>query len=711
MSVKRICCIGAGYVGGPTCSVIASRCPEIQVTVTDLSKERIDAWNSERLPIYEPGLAELVAKVRGVNLHFTADDVKAIEEADLIFISVNTPAKKHGVGKGRAPDLQYIERAARRIAEVAKNAKIVVEKSTVPVKAAESISTILQHNRPNITFHVLSNPEFLSEGSAINDLLHPDRVLIGGDEAGCDAIQALCSIYERWVPKERLITMSTWSSELSKLAANAFLAQRISSINAISSLCEATGADVEQVAHAIEAEYWYQVIALNDHQRRRFSKNIVDKLFHTITGKCIAIFGFAFKKDTGDTRESSSTYVCRHLLEEQARLTIYDPRVDPQQIYTDLADYDKSLVTIATDAYSAVTGAHALVVCTEWDEFISLDYKRVYDNVEMGNLLRVLNDKGSTPKIDFFVDFEKAEPTASETEVYEKVNTVLSKAHQILQDLKTYKGAGEQIREAISSLVMLCSLTQAISSPSSQKHQDAAWHAVCSLVVLLRQFYDPEMNALQHLEQEQDVTYTPPSTPYTPPPTPYTLLRHPYTLPPTPTPSPTPDPPADTPTPGTRPPIQTPRHPAAYTQNTRPPTPRHPPRTQTPRRRHPDTPPATPRHPPADTQTPRPDTQTPRPPTPDTRLHLHPALHPYTPPPTPIHPPLHPYIAITKQFAEVLDFTLSFDDLKEKDGKTEWMSPRQEGRGPDIPDDVANRMSLFYANPTPMLNTLSGATL
>ena len=422
MSVKRICCIGAGYVGGPTCSVIASRCPEIQVTVTDLSKERIDAWNSERLPIYEPGLAELVAKVRGVNLHFTADDVKAIEEADLIFISVNTPAKKHGVGKGRAPDLQYIERAARRIAEVAKNAKIVVEKSTVPVKAAESISTILQHNRPNITFHVLSNPEFLSEGSAINDLLHPDRVLIGGDEAGCDAIQALCSIYERWVPKERLITMSTWSSELSKLAANAFLAQRISSINAISSLCEATGADVEQVAHAIghdsrigskflkasvgfggscfqkdvlslvylceafnlhqEAEYWYQVIALNDHQRRRFSKNIVDKLFHTITGKCIAIFGFAFKKDTGDTRESSSTYVCRHLLEEQARLTIYDPRVDPQQIYTDLADYDKSLVTIATDAYSAVTGAHALVVCTEWDEFISLDYKRVYDSME-----------------------------------------------------------------------------------------------------------------------------------------------------------------------------------------------------------------------------------------------------------------------------------------------------------------------------------------
>lgn len=447
MSIKRICCIGAGYVGGPTCSIIASRCPEIQVTVTDLSKERIDAWNSEHLPIYEPGLAEIVATVRGVNLHFTVDDLKPIEEADLIFISVNTPAKKHGIGKGRAPDLQYIERAARRIADVAKNTKIVVEKSTVPVKAAESISTILKHNCPSITFHVLSNPEFLSEGSAIHDLLHPDRVLIGGEEAGCDAIQALCRIYEHWVPKERLITMNTWSSELSKLAANAFLAQRISSINAISSLCELTGADVQQVAHAIgqdsrigskflkasvgfggscfqkdvlslvylceafnlhrEAEYWYQVIALNDHQRRRFSKNIVDKLFHTVTGKRITIFGFAFKKNTGDTRESSSIYVCKHLLEEQAHLVIYDPKVHPQQIYADLADFDKSLVTIATDAYSAVTGAHALVVCTEWDEFVSLDYKKVHDRMEKPAFVfdgRLILDHKALVSLGFFVE-------------------------------------------------------------------------------------------------------------------------------------------------------------------------------------------------------------------------------------------------------------------------------------------------------------------
>lgn len=449
MSIKRICCIGAGYVGGPTCSVIASQCPDIQVTVTDLCKDRIDAWNSERLPIYEPGLAEIVSKVRGVNLHFTVDDVKPIEEADLIFISVNTPAKKQGLGKGRAPDLQYIERAARRIAEVAKNPKIVVEKSTVPVKAAESISTILKHNCPSITFRVLSNPEFLSEGSAINDLLHPDRVLIGGDEspAGSEAIQVLCSIYEHWVPKDRVITMSTWSSELSKLTANAFLAQRISSINAISSLCEVTGADVEQVAHAIgydsrigskflkasvgfggscfqkdvlslvylceafnlhkEAEYWHQVIAINDHQRRRFSKRIIEKLFHTVTGKRIAIFGFAFKKDTGDTRESSSIYVCKHLLEEQAELVIYDPKVDPQQIYTDLADYDQKLVAVATDPYSAVTAAHALVVCTEWDEFISLDYKKVYDSMEKPAFIfdgRLILDHKALAELGFFVE-------------------------------------------------------------------------------------------------------------------------------------------------------------------------------------------------------------------------------------------------------------------------------------------------------------------
>jgi UDPglucose 6-dehydrogenase len=336
------------------------------------------------------------------------------------------------VGKGRAPDLKFVESAARKIAEIAKQPKIVVEKSTVPVKAADSIKKIFSYCAPTVPFQVLSNPEFLSEGTAINDLLNPDRVLIGGEEseAGRCAIEALSLVYQHWVPAERIITTNTWSSELSKLAANAFLAQRISSINAISAVCEATGADVEEVAHAIGrdsrignkflkasvgfggscfqkdvlnlvylcealnlpqvADYWHQVIAMNDFQRSRFAKLIVDKLFQTVTGKRIAIFGFAFKKNTGDTRESSSIYISKHLMDEEAKIIIYDPQVTKEQIRMDLTDpsimpspdrYDK-LVTIATDPYEAVRGAHAMVVCTEWDEFTALDYHRVYDLME-----------------------------------------------------------------------------------------------------------------------------------------------------------------------------------------------------------------------------------------------------------------------------------------------------------------------------------------
>ena len=429
MPVTKVCCIGAGYVGGPTCSVIAYKCTEVQVTVVDISQSRINAWNSDDLPIYEPGLFEIVKKVRGKNLFFSTDVGTAIQEADLIFISVNTPTKTFGVGKGRAPDLKYVESAARKIAEVATAPKIVVEKSTVPVKAAESISKILRHLAPQIPFQVLSNPEFLAEGTAIENLLSPDRVLIGGEEStdGSRAIEELSKIYEHWVPKEKLITMNTWSSELSKLAANAFLAQRISSINAISAVCEATGANVEEVAHAIGkdsrigskflkasigfggscfqkdvlnlvylsevlnlsevAEYWHQVILMNDYQRRRFVDKIVDKLFQTVTGKRIAIFGFSYKKNTGDTRESSSIYVCKHLLDEEAELVIYDPKVDREQIKLDLTEpsilsdvgrYNK-LVNIASDPYSAVQDAHALVVCTEWDEFVTLDFQKIYD--------------------------------------------------------------------------------------------------------------------------------------------------------------------------------------------------------------------------------------------------------------------------------------------------------------------------------------------
>lgn len=432
MPLKKICCIGAGYVGGPTCSIIALKCPEVEVVVVDISQPRIDAWNSDSLPIFEPGLTEVVQECRERNLFFSTDVSKGITEADLIFISVNTPTKKFGLGKGRAPDLKYIESAARKIAEVAKEPKIIVEKSTVPVKAAESISKILKHNSPHIPFQVLSNPEFLAEGTAIQDLLHPDRVLIGGEESeeGFRAIQQLSWVYEHWVPKEKVIQTNTWSSELSKLVANAFLAQRISSINAVSAVCEATGANVEQVSHAIgkdsrigdkflkasvgfggscfqkdvlnlvylcEAlnlpevgEYWHQVVHMNNYQRRRFARKIVERLFNTVTGKQITIFGFAFKKNTGDTRESSSIYISKHLLEEEAQLVIYDPKVNPEQIRYDLtdreilrdaSDYDR-LVKIAPDPYSAVEGSHAVVLCTEWDEFVGLDYEKIFRKME-----------------------------------------------------------------------------------------------------------------------------------------------------------------------------------------------------------------------------------------------------------------------------------------------------------------------------------------
>ncbi|XP_038069186.1 UDP-glucose 6-dehydrogenase-like [Patiria miniata] len=435
MGIQKVCCIGAGYVGGPTCSVIAYKCSDVQVTVVDLSQERIDQWNSKdfSLPIYEPALKDIVQECRGRNLFFSTDIDGAIREADLIFISVNTPTKTFGIGKGRAPDLKYIEAAARRIAKITTvGNKIVVEKSTVPVKAAESIQCILQANKKSgCSFEVLSNPEFLAEGTAIKDLLNPDRVLIGGDESksGRQAMKDLASVYEHWINKDKIILTNTWSSELSKLAANAFLAQRISSINAMSAICEATGADVSEVAHAVGkdsrigpkflqaslgfggscfqkdvfnlvylcealnlphvAAYWQQVISMNDYQRRRFASKIINCLFNTVTDKKIAILGFAFKKDTGDTRESSSIYVSKHLMEEGARLNIYDPQVDPDQILSELKhpsicdDPEKvdRLVTVFSNPYEAIKGTHAFAVCTEWDEFKTMDYRAVYDSM------------------------------------------------------------------------------------------------------------------------------------------------------------------------------------------------------------------------------------------------------------------------------------------------------------------------------------------
>ena len=428
ITVKNICCLGAGYVGGPTMAMIAAKCPDIQVTVCDFNEARIAAWNSEVLPVYEPGLNEIVSEARGKNLHFTTEIKAAIKAADLIFVSVGTPTKSYGIGAGRAADLRYIEGAARLIAEVAEGNKIIVEKSTIPVKTAIAIKTILAANSTNnATFQVLSNPEFLAEGTAIEDLTAPDRILIGGESTpeGQAAMEALVSVYENWVPRERIITTNLWSSELSKLVANAFLAQRISSINSISALCEATGADVDEVANAIGtdsrigpkflkasvgyggscfqkdvlnlvylcesfglpevSEYWRQVVHLNDWQKSRFVEKIVRTLFNTVSGKRIAILGFAFKKDTNDTRESAAIAVCRDLLLERATVAIYDPQVSPETIRRDLLEVGiapelfDSNVEIVDSPYVAAKDAHALATRTEWDEFRSLDLPKIYD--------------------------------------------------------------------------------------------------------------------------------------------------------------------------------------------------------------------------------------------------------------------------------------------------------------------------------------------
>jgi len=434
LKVKHIACIGAGYVGGPTMAVIAQKCPDIKVTVVDMNEQRIAAWNDanlDNLPIYEPGLAEVVAEARNRNLFFSTDVDGAIAAADMIFISVNTPTKTYGIGKGMAADLKYVELCARQIARVATSDKIVVEKSTLPVRTAQSIRTILDAENKGLQFQVLSNPEFLAEGTAVQDLHQPDRVLIGGgqDEAGQAAVQALVDIYARWVDRERIITTNVWSSELSKLTANAFLAQRVSSINAISALCEKSGADVDEIARAIGkdsrigpkflkasvgfggscfqkdilnlvyiarsyglsevADYWEQVIKMNDYQKRRFAENIVSKLFNTVSGKKIAILGWAFKKDTNDTRESAAIYVADYLLNEQAELWVYDPKVKAEQVYADL-DYlntrseaeNRRLVKVVNDPYQAMDDAHAVAILTEWDEFKTYDWQRVYEGMK-----------------------------------------------------------------------------------------------------------------------------------------------------------------------------------------------------------------------------------------------------------------------------------------------------------------------------------------
>lgn len=433
-SIKNICCIGAGYVGGPTMAVIAQKCPEIKVHVVDINAERVAAWNdpnAENIPIYEPGLSDIVAETRDKNLFFSTKVDEAIDEADMIFISVNTPTKTYGMGKGMAADLKYIELCARQIARVAKDDKIVVEKSTLPVRTAEALQDILHNTGNDVDFQILSNPEFLAEGTAIDDLLDPDRILIGGDidtEAGQAAMKALVDVYAHWVPEAQILTTNVWSSELSKLTANAFLAQRISSINAMSEVCEKTGANVDEVARAIGmdsrigskflkssvgfggscfqkdilnlvyiaktlgleevADYWEQVIILNDHQKRRFAKNIVKTLYNTVSGKQIAMLGWAFKKDTNDTRESAAIYVSDHLLNEQADIIVYDPKVKTEQIYADLeylghhsSEEIRRRVKVVSSAKEACDNAHAIAVMTEWDEFKTLDWQDIYDNM------------------------------------------------------------------------------------------------------------------------------------------------------------------------------------------------------------------------------------------------------------------------------------------------------------------------------------------
>ncbi|TRX40128.1 UDP-glucose 6-dehydrogenase [Flavobacterium restrictum] len=434
MKITKICCIGAGYVGGPTMAVIAQKCPHIQVTVVDLNSERIAAWNDDdvnNIPIYEPGLSAVVQEARGRNLFFSTDVEKAIDEAQVIFISVNTPTKTYGKGKGMAADLKYIELCARQIAKVAKDNKIVVEKSTLPVRTAEAIKSILDNTGNGVQFQILSNPEFLAEGTAVSDLMHPDRILIGGDttEEGQKAIQALVDVYANWVQPENILTTNVWSSELSKLTANAFLAQRISSINALSELCEKTGADVNEVAKAIGmdsrigskflkasvgfggscfqkdilnlvyiaksyglnevADYWEQVIIMNDHQKRRFSNRIVQTLYNTVADKKIAFLGWAFKKDTNDTRESAAIYVANDLINEEANIVVYDPKVALKKILSDL-DYletreavsNAKHITSFPDAYSTCENAHAIAILTEWDEFKTYDWQKIYDSMQ-----------------------------------------------------------------------------------------------------------------------------------------------------------------------------------------------------------------------------------------------------------------------------------------------------------------------------------------
>jgi UDPglucose 6-dehydrogenase len=419
---KTILCIGAGYVGGPTMAMLALKNPDYKVIVVDINSERIKAWNSENLPIYEPGLLEIVHKVRDKNLFFSTDIDNSIIEAHIIFVSVNTPTKTFGHGAGYASDLQYWEKTARQILKLSDSSKIIVEKSTLPVKTAQAMERILNSNEKGIIFDVLSNPEFLAEGTAIKDLENPDRVLVGSSEteSGLRACDKIVQLYSSWIDNERILTSNVWSTELSKLTANAFLAQRISSINSISALCEETGANIHEVAHAVGtdsrigqkfldasvgfggscfkkdifnlvylcrhygldevADYWESVVKMNEYQVERFVLKMLKSMFNTVTGKKIAIFGFAFKANTGDTRESPAIYVTKKLLNEMANVAISDPKA-LENAKNELKEF-KENVEYCSDPYVAAKNAHAIAVLTEWECYKTLDYKKIFASME-----------------------------------------------------------------------------------------------------------------------------------------------------------------------------------------------------------------------------------------------------------------------------------------------------------------------------------------
>ena len=464
MKIKNICCIGAGYVGGPTMAVIANKCPSLRVNVVDVNQDRIKLWNDpnfDNLPIYEPGLAELVKKSRNRNLFFSLDIDKAIDESEIIFIAVNTPTKTEGIGKGMAADLKYVELCARRIAKVARTNKIVVEKSTLPVRTAKAIQSILDETGNGVKFEVLSNPEFLAEGTAINDLFKSDRVLIGSKQTkeGLKAADTLLQIYKNWIPEHKIILTNVWSSELSKLVSNAFLAQRISSINSISALCEKTEADIDEVSIAVGkdsrigpkflkssvgfggscfqkdilnlvylsksygldevAEYWHQVIKINDFQKNRFSNKIIFELYNTVNDKKICFYGWAFKKNTNDTRESAAIYVADRLLDDGAIIHVYDPQVSKKKIINDMKtlwefrNYSDNRINkllenlVIHDNYNdPVVKSHAVVILTEWDEFKNYNWNKIFSVMKRPSFIfdgRNILDKNTLSKIGFKV--------------------------------------------------------------------------------------------------------------------------------------------------------------------------------------------------------------------------------------------------------------------------------------------------------------------